>query len=85
MLFLTDSSDWWMHSVMAPVVSIDVINLGAGEEVHLPAGRAGDKVGHSNTRAGKDGNLAAVEADGAGHGPGALIASVKLADVQPRT
>ena len=86
---LTDSSDWWkveggVHSVtqsdhinaLAPGVSVDVIIHGAGHEVNLPAGRAGEEVGHSNT---------AVEADGAGHGPGALIASVNLVEVQPRT
>ena len=89
MLMLTDSSDWWkveggVHSVpqsdhinaLAPGVSVDVIIHGAGHEVNLPAGRAGEEVGHSNT---------AVEADGAGHGPGALIASVNLVEVQPRT
>ena len=73
MLMLTDS-DWWkvfpteggVHSVtqsghinpLAPGVSVDVIIHGAGQEVNLPAGRAGEEVGHSNT---------AVEAEGAGH------------------
>ena len=89
MLMLTDSSDWWkveegVHSItqsdhinpLAPGVSVDVIIHGAGQEVNLPAGRAGGEVGHSNT---------AVEAAGAGHGPGTLIASVTLVDVQPRT
>ena len=84
MLFLTDRQvsptvEGDVHSVMAPVVSDVVINHGAGEEDHLPAGRAGDEVGHSNTGAGKDGNLAAMEADGT------LIASDKLADMQTRT
>ena len=79
---LTDSRGWWklfpmvenVHSVtqsdrsypLAPGATVEVIIHKAGEEVHLPAGSAGDELGHSNNRAGKDVDFpVVVEADNA--------------------
>ena len=70
---------------LAHAAPVDVFIHEAGEEVHLPAGRAGDELGHSNIRAGKGGDLSAVvEADDAGHGQGASIAKFVLEEVAPR-
>ena len=70
---------------LAHAAPVDCFIHEAGEEVHLPAGRAGDELGHSNIRAGKGGDLSAVvEADDAGHGHGASIAKFVLEEVAPR-